>query len=143
MVLQRHGVHAPVEDEAQGIPIFIVCRQDARYEKVIEVTSQGAAVVRTVPLTTEKATGIVEKLRRRGVIPDALRQRRTLEHLLMQCSQLYLSEGLELFELAPVYLNETDYTVATARMKKRGAVRTNANVIRGETARSTKRKSSV
>jgi len=128
VLLRRYGVHVPVTDERfaghadleRGTPLQVVFRPDERYGRVAAVTCAGVEVVRACPLTREKAAGIVDKLRRRGVLPALYQERATLTHLLVRCSELYLRENLERLELDPVYLRQNDYRIAGVQLVPQG-----------------------
>ena len=123
-LLDRHGIHAPVSDERflshgdtdRGIRMRIVCAPDERWGSTIAVSCNGEDVSRTIPLTREKAAGIVDKLRRRKLVPAASAEQHTLTNLLMRCSDLYVAENLESLVLDPLYLRENDYRVGSAAM---------------------------
>ncbi|HEV3153836.1 MAG TPA: hypothetical protein VGZ02_08545 [Candidatus Baltobacteraceae bacterium] len=129
ILLKRYGIHAPVTDERflghadvdRGIVLEIACEPDDRYGKILAVTCQDERVFRSCPLTREKASGIVDKLRRRGVLPDRAQERNTLTNLLVRCADLYSREQLESLELSPVYLRENDYRIGCAHANALGS----------------------
>ena len=130
ILLEKHEIHAPVSDARfaaharldRGTPLTISCVNDLMHGPLITLGHGRFRASHACPLTAESAAGIAGHMHEAGLLPAAGQERKTLEHLLMRASELYVEENLERMLLSPVYLRENDYRIGGIQMERQSEV---------------------
>lgn len=126
-LLERYRITLPVNDKrfaahadlTRGTRIDIRCELDPVWGKRLIVRCDRAQFSRSCPLQRADADILVEALHAAGLLPDQFQERTTFGHLLERCSDLYVTEALDMLELT-VYLRENGYRVTRAGMEHSG-----------------------
>ncbi len=123
-LLNRHGIHAPVDDEHErrqrridrGTPIGIQAVHDENGQSFIALRAHHFGTMRLCPVSLSSAESMVDQLHLEGRVPLKPTLRLMLTNLLVRASKLFVEEALEQFSLDPVYVREHDYRIGRVKM---------------------------
>lgn len=123
-LLDRHGIHAPFDDEHErrgfridrGTPIGIQAVHDENGQSFIALHAHRFGTMRLCPVSLLSAESMVDQLHVEGRVPLSPTLRLMLTNLLVRASKLFVEEALEKLSLDPVYVRERDYRIGRAKM---------------------------
>lgn len=122
-LLDRHGIHAPVEHEQEnrrsrisGAPIAVQAVRDENGQSFIALRAYRFGSMRMCPVSLSFAHSMVDQLHEEGRVPLSPILRLMLTNLLVRASKLFVEEALDQLSLDPVYVRELDYRIGRVTM---------------------------
>ncbi len=123
-LLDRHGIHAPVDDERErrhgrsgrGTPIGIEAVHGENGQSFIALRAHRYVTMRLCSVSLSSAQSMVGQLHLEGRVPLSPTLRLMLTNLLVRASKLFVEEALEQFLIDPVYVREHDYRIGRVKM---------------------------
>ncbi len=122
-ILRSYGINPPVTDKRfarhadldVGISLTIDVTDDSYLGRSVRLRIGRRLSSGPCPMNESEAKTLVEEFRLAHLLPDVFKEDRTLVHLLVKCSQLYVESGLTRLHLA-CHLTPRGYRVNEAHM---------------------------